>query len=196
MQTNLVSDSDSDYLPSPRQILCHNIVAAHNGQSFLLDVIAAEHQTQLFFTHVFAGLAGVLGVDTHNLNQASLIETLSADVFDVLSAAKKIAYRRTSARLDPTTSSPYENFSHDTLREFVGQSYATLAHFVGCFGTSPEVLKLTKIKSTLSSYFNTRYGTAIFLIESFPLSGNETIHFINREQYYSTLEDEGADALV
>lgn len=184
------------YFPSTRQILCHNIVAAHNGQSFLLDIIAAEQQTQLFFTHVFAGLASVLGVETHNLNQASLIDALSADVFDVLSAAKAIAYRRVSARLDTERVSPYANFSHDTLLEFTAQSYVTLAHFATQFGKAPEVLTLSKIKSTLTSYFNARFGTAVFLIESFPLSGNETVHFINKEQYYSTLEDDGADALV
>lgn len=187
------------YTPSARQILCHNILAAYRGDAFELGVIAAETTTQLFFTHVFANLAATLSIPTGNLSQESLVEMLSADAFDVVEAARAIAYRRTTANLDPIANSPYKHFPHSALREFVAQSDATLRHFTlqhgGGDANSPALLP-DRMFGTLKAYFNMRFATAVWYIESFPLTGGETIHFINRESYFETLNDTGSDALM
>lgn len=187
------------YTPSHRQILCHNILAAYRNDTFELDVIAAEPVTQLFFTHVFANLAATLSIPTDNISQHSLIELLSADAFDVVDAARKIAYRRTTACLDPLPNSPYNDFPHTALREFVAQSDATLRHFTIQHGSgdvnSPALLP-DRMFGTLRAYFNMRYATAVWYIESFPLSGGEAVHFINRESYFELLDDHGSDGLM
>ena len=181
--------------PTPRQILCHNFLQAFDGVSIRLDIVAADPQTSMFTAHLLTGVADFLGINSLQFNPAGLVDILQTDMFDLIHAAEALAYNA-SGRIP---ASPYQSMHVSNLRTLLIQSPYTLWHYmhvsVGIVASpAPNV---TRLEEAIRSYFNTRYETAIHLINSYPLSPGEAAPlFFNRPNYEHRMLESGVDVVM